>query len=225
MNIYTFGSIGYSEAKRLFNENEELCRARFPEFFIDQFIALEAKHHLAACVLERLKSYAEPLGEATKAEEQPAFIAALPGTGQIYICPLSEGGICRGLWELGAALNCGLKTDVLRIPVDQETVEIMELLGSDPYEACSDGCFLIALPESIHLDSAEDFLKMLHMETVTTSVTKQENAAQNDPHFACIGHTIKGRSRTLKMPEGERYLTPPGRQSKDMAAKKADRVN
>ena len=225
MNIYTFGSIGYSEAKRLFSENEGLCRARFAEFFINQFTAIETIHQTSGAVLDYMIKHAEPVEGVPLEEGQFVFRAALPGTDQICICPLSEGGIYRGLWELGAALNCGLQADVLKIPVDQEVVEIMELLNSDPYEADSEGCFLIALPESLHIESAEELLKMLHMETVTTSVTKQENSALNDLNFACIGHTIKGKTRTLKMPEGIRYLTPPGRQSRDMAAKKADRGN
>lgn len=169
MNIYFCGIIGYSEARNLLEENRELCSSRLPQFFIKQFEELSSLH------------------EAAKAE-----MKQLSNDFSVRVFPLGKGGLYRGLWALGEELGCGLNADILKVPVKQEVVEIMEILGEDPYEADSEGCFLLVSDDNIPA--------------------------------AYIGHTTSSRARIVKMPEVERFLTPPVRQDKDMAVKKTDRA-
>ena len=200
MKIFICGMIGYSAAGRLLEANRELCSARLPDFFIEQFLKLSLRN------------------EAAKKSQM-----RLPEVPALMLAPLGEGGLYRGLWNLAEELGCGLSTDILKVPVSQEVTEIMEICGEDPYEADSEGSFLIAAPDSVPSESGtlEEIL-----ESVTKSVTKVKNNAQDAEKIpaAYIGHTTSSKARTIKMPEGERFLTPPARQNKDMAAKKADRA-
>ncbi len=57
---------------------------------------------------------------------------------------VTEGGIFGALWEMAEASNVGLDMDLKSIKVRQETVEICEYFGINPYKLISSGCLLIA---------------------------------------------------------------------------------
>lgn len=63
----------------------------------------------------------------------------------------STGGIMGALWELGEALGCGISVDMMAIPVKQESIEICEEYGLNPYELLSGGCLVIATPRGKQL--------------------------------------------------------------------------
>ena len=52
---------------------------------------------------------------------------------------LSEGGIFGALWEMADGAGIGLDVALKRIPIQQETVEICEFFGVNPYQMLSDG--------------------------------------------------------------------------------------
>ena len=56
---------------------------------------------------------------------------------------VSRGGIFSALWELAEKGNVGIEVDLKKIPVRQETVEICEVLGVNPYELYGAGALLI----------------------------------------------------------------------------------
>ena len=56
---------------------------------------------------------------------------------------VSRGGIFATLWELAEKGNIGIEVDLKRIPVRQETIEICEILGVNPYELYGAGALLI----------------------------------------------------------------------------------
>ena len=60
---------------------------------------------------------------------------------------VTEGGIFGALWEMAEASNVGLAIDLKSIKVRQETVEICEYFGINPYKLISSGCLLIATSE------------------------------------------------------------------------------
>ena len=57
---------------------------------------------------------------------------------------ITEGGIFGALWEMGEASGVGLDVDLKSIPVKQETIEVCEFFGINPYELISSGAMLIA---------------------------------------------------------------------------------
>lgn len=56
---------------------------------------------------------------------------------------VSRGGIFSALWELAERGNVGIEVDLKKIPVRQETIEICEVLGVNPYELYGAGALLI----------------------------------------------------------------------------------
>ncbi len=51
----------------------------------------------------------------------------------------SEGGILAALWELAEGAGVGLTIDLKKLPLRQETVEVCEHMGCNPYELKSGG--------------------------------------------------------------------------------------
>lgn len=56
---------------------------------------------------------------------------------------VSGGGIFRALWELAERAETGIRIDLKKIPVKQETIEICEIFGLNPYELLSGGALLV----------------------------------------------------------------------------------
>lgn len=57
--------------------------------------------------------------------------------------PAGEGGILAALWNLPAAYRVGTEFSLRKIPIRQETVEICEYFGLNPYRLYSAGCWLL----------------------------------------------------------------------------------
>ncbi len=66
----------------------------------------------------------------------------------------SEGGIFAALWELAESAGVGLTVDLKKLPIRQETVEICEFCGVNPYELLSGGCMVIAAEDGEALAEA-----------------------------------------------------------------------
>ena len=58
--------------------------------------------------------------------------------------PVEEGGVLAALWEFCERWDLGLEADFHRIPVRQESIEICEYLGLNPYRlyTCGAGLFV-----------------------------------------------------------------------------------
>lgn len=56
---------------------------------------------------------------------------------------VSRGGIFSALWELAEKGNIGIEIDLKKLPVRQETIEICEVLGANPYELYGAGALII----------------------------------------------------------------------------------
>ncbi len=66
----------------------------------------------------------------------------------------SEGGIFAALWELAEGAGVGLKIDLKKLPIRQETVEVCECLGANPYELMSGGCLIMTTEDGLGLVAA-----------------------------------------------------------------------
>lgn len=81
----------------------------------------------------------------------------------------SEGGIFGALWEFGRISGVGLEIDLKKLPIRQETVEICEFLGLNPYELLSGGSLIVAADNGS--DLVEELAAMDIPATVVGKVT------------------------------------------------------
>lgn len=101
---------------------------------------------------------------------------------------VSRGGIFEGLWEMAKAAGVGLEADLRKIPVRQETIEICEFFGANPYELLSGGCLLMTA------ENGNALVEALHREEIPAVI---------------IGRTMKGNDRVLYNEGRKRYLNKP----------------
>lgn len=162
------------------------------DILIANWIALEGTVILAAeKEQELLTRYTAPFLDKTKALkkfldiQKAAQIAAGHGVGAMK--DGSRGGIFGTLWEFAEASGIGLEIDLKKIPIRQETVEVCEFLGGNPYELHAGGCLLMAAEDGNALVQA------LEREGIFATV---------------IGKATAGNDRVLLNEEERRFLEP-----------------
>lgn len=101
---------------------------------------------------------------------------------------ITEGGVFGALWEMGNGSGTGLDIDLKKIPIRQETVEVCEVLGLNPYILMSSGSMLITTEDGFGL------------------VRKLE---QVGIHAAVVGKVTDSNDRILRNGEDTRYLDKP----------------
>lgn len=106
----------------------------------EQFQALRERFSMS--ILTRMKGLNEKLSilpaaeTAAKTSENADTVPAMVSLG--------EGGFFAGLWELSKKTGCGLDIDLQSVPLLQETIEITDFFGINPYSMRSAGSLLIA---------------------------------------------------------------------------------
>lgn len=108
--------------------------------------------------------------------------------GSVYAHDISRGGVFAALWEMGDALKCGLEVCHDDIPILQETIEICEHTGDNPYMIDGCGAALFVVPDGEHLANK------LYEAGYEASV---------------IGHLTENSDRVVAHDEERRFLTPP----------------
>ncbi len=98
---------------------------------------------------------------------------------------VGEGGVFRACREFGDGLGMGLRIDLERIPVQQETVELTEFFGINPYELCGWGSFLMLSHDG------EGLVNALEKAGIPSTV---------------IGSAISGQDKVICHGEDTRYL-------------------
>ena len=71
-----------------------------------------------------------------------------------YMQPIGEGGIYAALWELAKKLEVGIMIDGNSISICQETIEICEFFGVNPYKMASKGSVLMVTQNGERLQKA-----------------------------------------------------------------------
>lgn len=118
-DILLAGWIGLEGMLRIVGEREAQLRERFTPAFIRQ-----------------IKSYGNEICGLDK-------IKAVRGEGIVIMRQISEGGIFAALWELAVETELGLKLDLKKFAIRQETIEICEFYRLNPYQLTSNGSFLM----------------------------------------------------------------------------------
>ena len=156
--------IGIEGTAILAKEKEAVLRERYSQPFIDK--------------AKELDRYISVLSEAATAVK----------SGVAAMHDVTEGGIFGALWEIAEASGVGLEIDLKKIPLKQETVEICEFFGINPYELISSGSMLMA---------AEDGNGLV-MELEKAGIPA-----------VVIGKATDSNDRVLLNEEERRFLEPP----------------
>lgn len=141
---------------------------------------------------ELLTRYPRHLVEAAKKFD--AYLSVLPEaavaveSGVAAMHDVTEGGIFGALWEMAEASGVGLEIDLKKIPIRQETVEVCEFFGVNPYELISSGSMLMAAEDGNGLAVA------LQRAGIEASI---------------IGKATAGNDRVLFNDGEKRFLEPP----------------
>lgn len=117
---------------------------------------------------------------------EETLVAARYGVKAMYT--IEEGGVFGALWDMAEAAGLGLEAELRQIPILQETIEVCELFGVNPYQISSAGSMLMVTENGYHL-AAE-----LNREGICAKV---------------IGRITKGKDRVLWNEGEKRFLEPP----------------
>lgn len=104
--------------------------------------------------------------------------------------PVKEGGILKALWDLSGAYMTGIRFELRKIPVKQETIEICERFDLNPYRLYSEGCFLLTA------DNGGDLVSALKERGIKAEV---------------IGKVTDGIKRIIVHEDGMGYLDRPAK--------------
>lgn len=102
----------------------------------------------------------------------------------------SSQGVLGALWEMCDVSGTGLEVDLKKIQICQETVEICEYYGDNPYQTASDGVLLIGTKDG------EKMVQTLKNAGVIATV---------------IGKATDSNDRIMINGEERSFLVPPGR--------------
>jgi hydrogenase maturation factor len=150
--------------------------------------ALLARRHREKC-LERYPAYL--VDEAAGFERYLSLMREAATAVKSGVCAMhdaSEGGIFGALWELAEGAGVGLDIDLKKLPLRQETVEVCELCGVNPYELLSGGCLVMTSFDGPGLAAA------LEAEQIPAAV---------------VGKVTKGPGRILRNDGEERFMDRP----------------
>lgn len=126
--IIVTGPVGLEGTYSLVCERFKVLRERFP-------MSLLSRMMKAGEVLSVLKA-AETAAGLSDCCDAPVMVS------------LGEGGFFAGLWELSQKTGCGLDADLQAVPILQETIEITDFFGINPYAMRSNGSLLIAASDA-----------------------------------------------------------------------------
>ena len=112
----------------------------------------------------------------------------IPKNDTITLHAVSDGGVFSALWELASSADIGIEAYIKKIPVMQETIEVAELFGYNPYMLDGTGALLIICNEG------ENIVQELNANGITAEI---------------IGQLTDGKDRVVINKEERRYLEPP----------------
>lgn len=123
MDIVLTKHIGIMGTAMLVYEKKEELLTKFPKSYLEK--ALEAEEEMSIC------------SEA----------AVAGSSGAVVMHDVSRGGIFAALWELAEITGRGVEAVIADMPVRQETIELCEFYGLNPYKLISGVpcCWLAAM--------------------------------------------------------------------------------
>ena len=179
---------------------KEAARAGYPQgikedqdIVVSKWIGLEGTARLARERKEELCTR-YPVRMVEEAAGFDRYLSVIPEaatamkSGVCGMHDVSRGGIFGALWEMASGAGVGLEIDLKKIPVKQETVEICEFFGINPYELLSGGCLIMVTQDGNGLVG---------------------ELQRNQIPAVIIGRTTAGNDRILFNEEERRFLDMP----------------
>ena len=172
-DLVVAGEIGISGTLVLISREKEKLRKYFSESFLYM-----SKDTLQKCKVSREDDF-----------WMDKRISALYFT--------EEGGILSGLWKMAEASGVGLEVDLRSVPIRQETIEICEIYGWNPYQLLSGGCILMAVPDgqkvTDHLEASGICAKVIGRTTA-----KKEKVLRNGEEMRFLDKPAQDEIEKLK---------------------------
>ncbi len=118
------------------------------DIVVSKWIGLEGTARLAKRYRMEL-AQRFPMRMIEDAADYDRFLSIIPEaatavkSGVCGMHDVSRGGIFAALWEMASGAGVGLNVNLKKIPVRQETIEICEYFGLNPYELLSGGCLMM----------------------------------------------------------------------------------
>lgn len=110
---------------------------------------------------------------------------------------VSQGGVFGALWEFLESNGTGMEADLRKIPIRQETIEICEIYGWNPYQLLSGGCILMAVPDgqkvTDHLEASGICAKVIGRTTA-----KKEKVLRNGEEMRFLDKPAQDEIEKLK---------------------------
>ena len=133
------------------------------------------------------------LERAAAMRELLLMTPAVEALGEIGICPAylvngAGGGVFAALWELSKESDCGIMAELPEIPLFQETIEVTDYYGINPYQMSSAGCMLAVVQDAEY-----------------TSMLLAESGIYSKP----VGRLTEGRDKILVNGEERQNLNRP----------------
>lgn len=163
------------------------------DIIVTKWIGLEGTTILAKEKEEELrKRFARSFIQTAKEFDQ--YLSVIPESriameyGVSAMHDITEGGVFGALWEMAEGAGVGLDVDLKKIPIRQETVELCECFGLNPYLLMSSGSMMVAA------DHGENLVREFE---------------KNGIHAVIIGQAVPGKDRILRNGDEIRYLDRP----------------
>lgn len=147
-------------------------------------LAREQREQLLEKLPREMVDSAEAFGSYPDREEDVKMVERM---GAAAWCSMAEGGIFGALWDFAELSGVGLRAELDKIPIRQETIEICEILGLNPYMLTSRGSLLIGTDCGFRL--ARELM-------------------ENGIPGAVVGYVTEGRERVILSRSGKRFLVP-----------------
>lgn len=108
----------------------------------------------------------------------------------------TEGGVLGALYELATAAHCGMRVDLERIPVADETWKICTLFELDPYRSLSEGTLVM----SVRPHKAEAVVEALSAQGIPSAIVGEMRPVEEGLELI-----DQQQSRPLKQPGEDLY--------------------
>ncbi len=148
------------------------------DIVLTKWIGLEATAILAKEKEEELTKRF-PCGIVDTAKEFSNYLSVVPESkiamahGISSMHDVTEGGVFGALWEMVNGAGLGMEVELKKIPIRQETVEICEYFGLNPYLIMSSGSMMITT------DDGNGLVRKLEKEGIHATIIGRTNATND----------------------------------------------
>ncbi len=128
----------------------------------------------------------------------PMIKRILPMEGLRCMRDCTRGGLGTVLCEWAEASGLGIEIEEGRLPRDEPSLSVCELLGFDPLHMAGEGCAAVA----VSAEDAEETLSLLRQHPSGTEAAIIGQVTEKHPRLVGI-HTFSGGTRLVDKPVGE----------------------